>query len=74
MHHRHKQMAVPDSNTIYPAVLQLGNEPSQGALTLVHVAASTAVIADSKTHLHMNQLDRAMGMAMIMCFVRFIMM
>ena len=39
----------------------------RGALTLVHVAASS-VTADSKTHLHMDQLDRAMGMAMMMCF------
>ena len=32
----------------------------RGALTLVHVAASS-VTADSKTHLHMDQLDSCMN-------------
>ena len=73
---RHKQSAVTDLSTFHPALLdnEAGSRHHRDALTLVHDAASTAVNADRKHHLHMDQLDRAMGMAMIMCFLSFKMM
>ena len=84
MHHEHKQTAVPDSSTFHLALLD--NEPLQGCLDpgtstastcciyLLHLLAASTVTADSKTHLHVDQLDRVMGMATMMCFVRFNMM